>query len=421
MQKLLAGFLILLFSQTIYAGNKESCKSVPGGKLCIPGTSQKLTDDKTRRLSSNYTIFVPNAASTTPIETPPSLACIYGLAPYVPGCPIDGTTAVPTGGSGYIGIIDRGYDSSIWADFNSYAAHYNLPTCTVPFPAPVQPPALGAPSSSCFQVFNLSAGVLPSTNDNGGEQHIDVEWAHAMAPNAKIILFLGDDTQSLESLAETASAWLVQYGGGGIISMSLAGPEFPGELQSDASYQTPGVIYISSAGDYGTPARYPSASPYVISAGGSMVIRDASGNFVREEAWNHGDGIGSGGPSLYEPRPSYQNSVQRIVGAMRGTPDIAFAAYSLSIYNTTPGSSCGGFCAANGTSISAPALAGIINSANHGSRSSAEELTYIYGSAAKNYARDWRDITVGRSRLYTTLRGYDFCTGLGTPLGYGGK
>ena len=53
--------------------------------------------------------------------------------------------------------------------------------------------------------------------------------------------------------------------------------ELPGETAFDSNFQTPGIIYIASAGDYSAPARYPSTSPYVIAAGGTSIKRDASG------------------------------------------------------------------------------------------------------------------------------------------------
>ena len=117
------------------------------------------------------------------------------------------------------------------------------------------------------------------------------------------------------------------------VSISWSISEFPEERAYDSYFQTPGIVYIASSGDYSAPARYPSTSPYVISAGGTSVIRDVQGNFMMETAWstNPDSPIGQksggrGGPSLYEPRPAFQNSVMRIVGGARGTPDISFDA-----------------------------------------------------------------------------------------------
>jgi subtilase family serine protease len=157
-------------------------------------------------------------------------------------------------------------------------------------------------------------------------------------------------------------------------------------------------------------------------------LRNAQGNFIGETAWSTNPRAalgskngGSGGPSLYETRPAYQNSVMKVVGNQRGTPDISFdsdPASGVCVYSELHNPP--GWFADGGTSLAAPALAGIINTANHGANSSVEELTYIYHSAIKNYHAYWHDILQGNNG-YTALAGYDFTTGLGSPLGYQGK
>jgi hypothetical protein len=83
-------------------------------------------------------------------------------------------------------------------------------------------------------------------------------------------------------------------------------------------------------------------------------------------------------------------------------------------------SAYGDWALTGGTSLAAPALTGIINSAHSGAASSAEELSIIYSGAQKNYYTYWTDITSGNNG-YPALQGYDFTTGLGVPRGYGGK
>ena len=73
-----------------------------------------------------------------------------------------------------------------------------------------------------------------------------------------------------------------------------------------------------------------------------------------------------------------------------------------------------------GTSVSAPALAGIINTANRRATSTQNELSYIYNQAIKNYHTYWHDILDGNNG-FPALAGYDFITGLGSPFGYVGK
>lgn len=112
----------------------------------------------------------------------------------------------------------------------------------------------------------------------------------------------------------------------------------------------------------------------------------------------------------------------KIVGNARGTPDISFNAdpkTGVCVYSSLHMPTAGWF-RDGGTSISAPALSGIINMANHRAVSTVDELTYIYNNALKNYHTYWHDILQGNNG-YPALAGYDFTTGLGSPLGYQGK
>lgn len=372
-----------------------------------------------------------------PCETPASMACIYGLTPDVPGCPIETTTVNPSGGWGSIAVVEALDNSQAQSDLDVFSAEFNLPltTMTIAYtpPAPSNVPL----ATACSNLLPLS-GSPPTnctfditSNNNPCDEHVaDIEWVHAMAPNAHIIMVEAPNDNIWDKMyAVCYAANLVAQAGGGLVSMSWSVPEFPQETGFDAYFQaTNNVVYVGSAGDYSAPANYPSASPYVISAGGTSVLRNAQGNFIGETAWSSdaskGPGDkngGSGGPSLYEPRPAYQNSVMKIVGAARGTPDISFNSdpkTGVCVYSSLH--SPAGWFRDGGTSIAAPALSGIINSANRRASSSTTELTYIYGNAIKNYSAYWHDITVGNNG-FPALAGYDFTTGLGSPRGYGGK
>lgn len=415
MKKLLSGLLLIYSTSTFSAifpnNHKDICNEVQGGKFCIPFTDSKYPRNTSLKWHTNNMIFVPDKSTNLPnrftAETPGSIACIYGLTQSVPGCRIQDATTVPTGGWGAIGIVDYGYDSTLEPDLLVFSQKYGLPACTL--------------ANGCLTyIYVTNSGGQPGPPPDGGvEEHIDVEWAHAMAPNAKLIVVLGDSSKPLTDLIDAAST-AVANAGGGEVSISYGQAEYNGETNNDSHFLTPGIVYFVSAGDSGAPAKYPSASPNVVSAGGTEILRDAQGNFVEEDLWNANGKLGSGGPSLYESRPSYQNSVQKIVGTQRGTPDISFAAYSLALYSTNPDSSCNGWCYAFGTSISAPGLAGIINSANQRLTSSDSELTMIYNLAIKHGNDYWHNITVGNNG-YPSFKGYNFCNGIGTPQGYIGK
>jgi hypothetical protein len=160
----------------------------------------------------------------------------------------------------------------------------------------------------------------------------------------------------------------------------------------------------------------------VVSAGGSTISRNpATGDFIAEAAWpNTG-----GGATPNEPRPSYQNAISTLVGANRGTPDLAFVADGRTGvwgYDTFPiNGNAGNWYIFSGTSVASPALAGLVNAAGTFAASSNAELTTLYGNLGN--AKDFRDITNGNCGPYAgylALKGWDFCTGVGTVQGKNG-
>lgn len=379
-----------------------------------------------------------NAVPPLTCETPASLGCVYGLTQQVPGCPINATTANPQGGWGAIAVVEALDNPDSQADLNTFSTAFGLPLTTLDIIYTPAAPSTGAPlATACNNLLPVSVTPpsdcqLDITPDNNPcDEHVaDIEWSHAMAPNAKIIMVEAPANNIWDKMyAVCYAARAVAQAGGGIVSMSWSVSEFPQEIGFDKYFQgPPGVLYVGSSGDHSAPAFYPSASPYVISAGGTSIQRNAQGNFFNEFAWSKNPNTpagnkngGSGGPSLYEPRPTYQNAVAKIVGSARGTPDISFDSdpkTGVCVYSTvhTPSP----WFQDGGTSIAAPALSGIINAANHRANSSQEELTYIYGNALKNYHSYWNDILVGNNG-FPALAGYDFTTGLGSPRGYQGK
>ena len=144
------------------------------------------------------------------------------------------------------------------------------------------------------------------------------------------------------------------------VSMSWGFNEMPNESSYDSYFTTPaghtGITFIAASGDDGG-VEYPSASPNVLSVGGTTLNLSGSGTYGSETAW-----IDSGGGySQYEPEPSYQESVQQT--GMRSTPDVAFDGdpnTGVEVYATAPGSSQGSWQVVGGTSLGAPAWAGII-------------------------------------------------------------
>ena len=157
-----------------------------------------------------------------------------------------------------------------------------------------------------------------------GEESLDVEWAHAVAPGANILVVEAKSQSLLDLLSAVNTA---RYTPGVVaVSMSWGFGEMSNESSYDSYFTTPaghvGITFVASSGDGGAfaGASYPAVSPNVLSVGGTTLNLTSSGAYQSEATW-----ISSGGGySLYEPEPSYQASVQS-TGA-RSTPDVAFDA-----------------------------------------------------------------------------------------------
>jgi len=270
----------------------------------------------------------------------------------------------------------------------------------------------------------FSGGTAPPADPTGGgelETSLDIEMAHAMAPNANIVLVEAPSMLLIDLFeASILAAEIVSANGGGEVSMSFGTSEFPQETEIDPIFTIPGVVYIASSGDQpGTS--YPATSPNVLAAGGTSISRDPfTGRFLLEDTWQDA----GGGPSEFEPRPAYQDVVKERVGPSRGTPDLSFDANPNSgvwIFDSNPVFGTGWFVV-GGTSVSAPALAGIINAAGNFNISTFAENQEIYKN--RHSSRDFRDIEFGNCGLNIgnfAGEGWDFCTGVGSDLGLKGK
>jgi subtilase family serine protease len=363
--------------------------------------------------SATQTVFGANSVQPSELppfpgyffETPASIACLYNLVvPKVPGCNPNITTANPIGGSHAIALVDAYDDPTAASDLATFSTQFGLPAAD-------------------FTVV-YSEGVRPKPDPTGGwelEEALDVEWAYAMAPGAKIFLVEAPNN-SLHSLlhAVEVASKLVAKAGGGEVSMGWGSPEFTGETKHDHVFTKPGVVYFAAAGDSpGTD--YPSASPNVVSAGGTSISRNlATGDFIAETAWQDA----GGGLSPVEARPAFQNGVKLIVGDARGTPDVSFDGNpntGVWVYDSNPEMGIGWFIV-GGTSVSTTSLAGIVNAAGGFRASSQAENEEIYNHLSN--ASDFRDIVYGNCGINVSdfaLLGYDLCTGVGSDIGLSGK
>jgi subtilase family serine protease len=286
-----------------------------------------------------------------------------------------------------------------------------------------------------------------------GETTLDVEYAHAIAPAAKIVLVETPvaETEGTTGLPEMMNAEqaLIKAGVGDVITQSFGATEntFPGVDQGDNSSLTSlryafkeaqkrGVTVLASSGDAGAtdaeangsdfyPYRvnsWPSSDPLVTSIGGSELLLDEQGNrLAPDKVWNDAYGAGGGGVSAVFSRPWYQDGVRRTVGAQRGTPDISMsaavdgAAWTYSSY-TRPGWGLTG-----GTSEASPIFSGVVALADQLAGHRLGLINPALYRMSKFPAR-WTglvDITTGDNSFngvtgYTAGKGYDLASGLGT-------
>ena len=297
-----------------------------------------------------------------------------------------------TAGAGKtIAIVDAYDDPTVSSDFNTFNSQYGL-------------------SCNCLTVYKQIVNGTPPASDSGWalEISLDVEWAHAIAPGANILLVEAHDNSFTNLLAaEDYAGAHATY-----VSNSWGGGEFTGENTYDSHFNTTGVSYFVSAGDAGLPAEYPSASPDVISVGGTTLHFDSSGAYSSETGWSSG----GGGCSAIETATSAQSNFgqygQVNCAGKRATPDVSLDAdpnSGVSVYDSTPYNGQSGWWTVGGTSASSPMWAA--RSADLGSLVNA---AYVYSATASGF----RDITSGNNGA-SCLVGYDLCTGRGSWLDAG--
>ena len=395
----------------------ETSYRVNGGTVVIPASSQARPEDAGIRAHTNVrfmvsdSISIPGTNPPTNAETPASLACVYSFVTPVSGCAIASVTAVPTGGSKLVVIVDAYDDPTATNDLTVYSKQFGLPAVT----------------TSNFEVA-YATGTKPAQDSTGGwelEESLDIEMAHAMAPGAKVILMEAASSSNADLFtAVTAATKLAASAGGGEVSMSWGEGEFSGETSYESYFDGgSNVVFVASTGD-SAGTIFPSVLQNVIGAGGTTITRK-SGQYAGQTTWIDGGGGSSADVSI----PNYQSAIKKIakiLGKYRGVPDFSFdanPASGVAVYDTTKYN--GGvvdWIAVGGTSVASPALAAILNSAGSFAASTEAELTKVYNGYTST--ANWTDIklgTCGNNGGAKAKKGWDFCTGIGVPNGYGGK
>jgi SdrD B-like domain len=323
-----------------------------------------------------------------------------------------------------IALIDAYNDPNITSDLASFDSALNI----------------SAPPS--FSVLNQSGGTsLPGTDPQNGwelEESLDVEWAHALAPDANIILFEASSS-SLTNLFDAVQA-AKNISGVTAISMSFGSGDFSGQTSDDSIFTTPighdGITFLASTGDDGyysdsntkvVSTNYPASSPNVIAVGGTTLDADSAGDYISESGWGNGtssnsEGGSGGGISKQELQPTYQAGVVTQSSTDRTTPDVSFDAdpnTGVAVFDTYNYPANTPWVQVGGTSVASPCWASIIAIVDQGRVLAGEGTldgpSQTLPSLYQLPSSDFRDVTSGNNG-YAAGVGYDLVTGIGSPV-----
>jgi subtilase family serine protease len=338
----------------------------------------------------------------------------------------------------------------------------------------------GLPAPPSFTII-APTGKIPPWNSSdsdmtgwGGETTLDVEYAHAIAPGANILLAETpvSETEGVTGFPQivTTEEYVLSRHLGDVISQSFEATEqtFAGLAQINAHHlraayemaagEKDGPTVLAAAGDTGAAdvelngstyytypvTSWPDSDPLVTGVGGTELVAGKDGAF-QSVAWNDtgnehiGDGAnpsaGGGGLSVLFKRPSYQNGVKNVVGGARGVPDIAMNAACSSpvfTYQSFPqdGTPAGWYpnC---GTSEATPEFAGIVALADQIAghalgvinptlyKLSAEHAPGIVPvTAGDNTVTIHQDSTTYSIKGFHAQAGYSLVDGVGTVNGW---
>jgi subtilase family serine protease len=308
----------------------------------------------------------------------------------------------------------------------------------------------GLPSAPFVQI--APDGLTPfDPNDAiqvgwSGEISLDVEWAHAIAPKAKIVLVLAKSSRDPDILSATKYA--VDHNLGDVISQSFGEAEQCVDPKIESKQHAlfkrataKGITLLASAGDDGAAqpncdgtgvvkaASSPASDPNVTAVGGTLLTADGvTGKYLSETAWNEPNyQVGSGGGfSRVYHTPSYQHGLQL---KSRGLPDVSYnAGIDTGVVVAWSASGLGAdyFFVLGGTSAGSPQWAGLVALADQqlaGRVGAINRALYKLASFPFLYSKEFHDIKIGDNtfRSGTTItgfaakKGWDAATGLGTP------
>jgi len=343
-------------------------------------------------------------AGTAPVSyTPPQVAAFYGF---------------PSGsGEGQcVGIIELGGGFKP-ADLTTYFTGLKV----------------GSPSVTAVSVDHATNAPTGSSDGPDGEVMLDIEVVGAIAPSATIVVYFAPNTDA-GFLDAVTTAIHDTTNRPSVISISWGSAESTWTSQAmtamDSAFQaaaTMGVTVCVASGDNGSSdgvktgdhVDFPASSPHALGCGGTSLHANQT-SITSEVVWNDGSdgGASGGGVSSFFATPVWQagekathKSGSTNALSKRGVPDVSGNADPDTGYDVRVD---GSNTVVGGTSAVAPLWAALIARIN---QSLGAPLGYLNPTL---YAQSQalRDITQGNNGDFEASKGWDACTGLGSPNGH---
>ena len=400
-------------------------------------------------LTKGQFFFAATAGAGTLISNTAPLPPTFSVSGYTPaqvrsaygytGLTSSGKTLDGTGQT--IAIVDAFNDPSIYNDLDVFDSQYGLTQYGPAWKFLTVFNQKGAPISD--SIADSGQGnvppLSPDVKTGDVEVMLDVEWAHAIAPGANIML-VETNSQDPNDLL-TGALWAASQAkskGVSVVSMSFGKTEAPVNITTSSlaitkSFETKydslfaqapnGVTFVAGTGDAGA-GNYPAFSPDVLAVGATALEILPDGTYGGEDGW-FGSG---GGKSNFEVEPPYQQPFQTT--GSRTIPDVSFLGSSqtpVSTYDSETVAGPNSFGYTYGTRLAAPMMAGLIALVNQGRANATPKLAPLNsngpGSAvAAFYDLPQADYNIPNNSLVATSTTginpntqYNEVTGLGTP------
>lgn len=416
-----------------------------GVSLSTPATAQSTDNGAITYQVHPFAKLYKSGTNPGAFPSPSDCIKTYGLACYTPS-EIRQAYDIPdswTGAGQSIAIIDAYGSPTVRSDLHVFDQAMGLtdPVLTISCP------------TGCPGTMTAHDG---QPGGWAGETSLDVQWAHAIAPDAQINLVVAGNNYG--NSLNNAVQYAVDHGLGDVLSMSYGSDEAyisggGNNLQLEQAHQAfqnavnAGISLFASSGDYGASdgfssptASYPASDPLVTAVGGTNLFTKKNGSYDRETVWNDSDpslcpfgcAYGPSGATGGAVSTIFDDPVQEAVSGFdkRSPSDVAYNASvytSVLVYlgfNANPDDN--GFYFFGGTSSGSPqwaAIGALANAKNGGQSLTDSQTTFrdklydIYGTP--DYTNDFHDVAVGNNRWYgpgyDAKAGYDVPTGLGSP------